>query len=58
MKQSEFIKLLKSKGAKFENAKKHIIVFLNGKRSHIPRHKTEELKPGLINGIKKQLGLK
>ncbi|GHU25422.1 hypothetical protein AGMMS50243_29220 [Betaproteobacteria bacterium] len=32
-------------------------VKLNGKQSHIPRH-AAELKKGLVEGIKKQLGLK
>lgn len=58
MKQSEFVRWLKEQGATFKNGTKHIKVYLNGKQSHVPRHKTEELKPGLIEGIKKQLGLK
>lgn len=58
MKQSEFVRWLKKQGATFEEGTKHIKVYLNGKQSHVPRHKTEELKPGLIKGIKKQLGIK
>lgn len=58
MKQSEFVRWLKKQGATFEEGTKHLKIYLNGKQSHVPRHKTEELKPGLIEGIKKQLGLK
>ena len=58
MKQSEFVRWLKKQGATFEEGTKHIKIYLNGKQSHVPRHQNEELKTGLIEGIKKQLGLK
>ena len=58
MKQSEFVRWLKQKGATFKDGTNHIKVYLNGKQSHLPRHPAKELKKGLIEGVKKQLGLK
>ena len=58
MKQSEFVKWLRGQGATFANGTKHLKIFLNGKESHLPRHPSTELKTGLVEGIKKQLGLK
>ena len=58
MKQSEFKRWLKNQGATFEEGTRHIKVYLNGKQSHLPRHASAELKTGLVEGIKKQLGLK
>ena len=58
MKQSEFVKWLTLQGATFENGTKHLRVFLNGAQSHLPRHPAKELKKGLVEGVKKQLGLK
>ncbi|MCL1961232.1 MAG: hypothetical protein FWG56_05550 [Desulfovibrionaceae bacterium] len=48
---------LAGQGATFKDGAKHIKVYLNGKQSHVPRHSTE-LKTGLVEGVKKQLGLK
>jgi mRNA interferase HicA len=58
VRQSEFKRWLASQGATFDEGRKHIKVFLNGKRSHIPKHPSAELKTGLVEGVKKQLGLK
>lgn len=58
MKQSEFVRWLAEQGATFRDGSKHLKVFLNGKQSHLPRHPSAELKKGLIEGVKKQLGLK
>lgn len=58
MKQSEFKKWLASQGATFEEGKKHTKVYLDGKQTILPRHGSKELKTGLVEGIKKQLGLK
>lgn len=58
MKQSEFVRWLKSHGATFENGTNHTKVTLNGKLSYLPRHPSKELKTGLVEGVKKQLGLK
>lgn len=58
MKQSEFVKWLTQQGATFKNGTKHLKVYLNGKQTHLPRHPATELKTGLVEGVKKQLGLK
>lgn len=58
MKQSEFVRWLKDRGATFKDGSKHMKVYLNGKQTIIPRHGSQELKTGLVEGIKKQLGLK
>jgi mRNA interferase HicA len=58
MKQSEFKRWLAGRGATFEEGGKHLKVYLGERRSHIPRHPAAELKTGLVEGVKKQLGLK
>lgn len=58
MKQSEFKRWLADQGADFVQGKKHLKIYLNGKQSHLPRHPATELKTGLVEAIKKQLGLK
>ena len=58
MKQSEFVKWLKERGATFEERKNHLRVYYNGEMSHIPRHPAKELKTGMVEGVKKQLKLK
>ncbi|PRJ54088.1 type II toxin-antitoxin system HicA family toxin [Haemophilus influenzae] len=58
MKQSEFLKWLKANGVEVENSSKHLKLYYQGKISHLPRHPAQELKKGLVEGIKKQLGLK
>ncbi|MFC3873314.1 type II toxin-antitoxin system HicA family toxin [Neisseria musculi] len=58
MKQSEFLKWLIAQGVETREGTKHIKLFYNGKQSHLPRHPGKELKTGLVQGIKKQLGLK
>ena len=58
MKQSEFKRWLAGQGATFEQGTKHLKVFLNGKQTTLPRHPAAEFKTGLVEGIKKQLGLK
>ena len=58
MKSSEFKRWLAAQGATFKAAKgSHLKVELNGKTSFLPMH-SKELKTGLVEGIKKQLGLK
>jgi len=58
MKSSEFKRWLADRGATFEPAKgSHLKVFLNGKITVLPMH-SKELKTGLVQGIKKKLGLK
>jgi mRNA interferase HicA len=58
VKQSEFVRWLAQQGATFKNGSKHLKVYLNGQQTHLPRHPSAELKTGLVEGIKKQLGLK
>jgi mRNA interferase HicA len=58
LKQSEFVKWLRQQGATFEEGTNHLKVYLNGKRSTLPRHPAKELKTGMVEGVKKQLNLK
>jgi mRNA interferase HicA len=58
MKGKEFKRWLAAQGATFAPGKGgHLKVYLNGRRSVLPMH-SGELKTGLVEGIKKQLGLK
>jgi mRNA interferase HicA len=58
MKSSEFKRWLAAQGAIFKPGKgSHLKVLLNGKQSILPMH-AKELGTGLVNAIKKQLGLK
>jgi mRNA interferase HicA len=58
MKSSEFKRWLTDQGATFAPAKgSHFKVYLNGKISILPMH-NKELGKGLVESIKKQLGLK
>jgi mRNA interferase HicA len=58
MKSSEFKRWLAAQGATFIPAKgSHVRVELNGKVSFLPMH-AKDLGTGLVNVIKKQLGLK
>ena len=54
----EFRRWLAGQGAVFKAGKgSHLKVYLNGGQSVLPTHNAE-LKKGLVEGIKKQLGLK
>jgi mRNA interferase HicA len=58
MKSSEFKRWLVDQGATFEPGKgSHFKVYLNGRTSVLPMH-SKELGKGLVEAIKKQLGLK
>ena len=58
MKSSEFKRWLAAQGATFKPGKgSHLKVELNGRVSVLPMH-AKELKTGLVEVIKKQLGLK
>ena len=58
MKSSGFKRWLASLGATFEPGKgSHLRLELNGKISVLPMH-NKELGTGLVESIKKQLGLK
>ena len=57
-KSSEFKRWLADQGATFQPGKgSHFKVMLNGRQSVLPMH-NKELGTGLVNAIKKQLGLK
>lgn len=59
MKYSEFRKWLKDQGAIFVPAKgSHFRVTLDGKTTIFPDHGSKEIGTGLVERIKKQLGLK
>jgi mRNA interferase HicA len=58
MNSKEFKRRLTELGATFSLGKgSHLKVYLNGKQSVLPMHNAE-LKKGLVEAIKKQLGLK
>jgi mRNA interferase HicA len=58
VKSSEFKRWLADQGATFKPGKgSHLKVSLNGKSSVLPMH-SKDLKKGLIEGIRRQLGLK
>jgi len=61
MDAQEFKRWLKKKGCRFETQKGgsgHINVILGNRRSQLPMHgKRKELGKGLINKVKKDLGL-
>lgn len=60
MNSAELKRWLAQQGATFEPGRGgHLKVFLNGRRSVLPRHgANQELGSGLVAMIKKQLGLK
>jgi mRNA interferase HicA len=58
VKSSELKRWLTSQGATFAPGKgSHLHVFLGGRRSILPMH-NKELTIGVLQAIKKQLGLK
>jgi mRNA interferase HicA len=58
VKSSEFKRWLAKQGVTFGTQKgSHLKLFLNGKQSILPIH-PKELDKGLVEAIKKQLGLK
>lgn len=58
MKQSEFLRWLKSQGVEVKDGSKHLKLFHKDKQTILPRHPSAELRTGLVEGVKKQLGLK
>ncbi|TDR82221.1 mRNA interferase HicA [Paludibacterium purpuratum] len=58
MKQSEFVRWLKSQGVEIREGSKHLKLYLNGQQTTLPRHPASELKQPLVEGVKKQLKLK
>jgi mRNA interferase HicA len=58
VKSSEFKRWLEKQGAAFTSGKGgHLKIALNGKFSILPMH-SKDLKKGLVEGIKKQLGIR
>jgi len=58
VKSSEFKRWLTAQGATFTSGDgSHLKIVLNGRRSVLPMH-SKDLKKGIVEGIKKQLGLK
>jgi mRNA interferase HicA len=58
VKSSEFKRWLAAQGATFSPGKgSHLRVWMNGKHSVLPMH-NKDLRKGLAEDIKKQLGLK
>ena len=62
MNAREFKRWLANQGCTFENHKGgsgHLTVYRDGRKSQLPMHgKNKELGTGLVNKIKKDLGLK
>jgi mRNA interferase HicA len=61
MNARELKKWLQKQGCEFENHKGgsgHLTVKLNGKKTQLPMHGQKELGTGLVDKIKKDLGLK
>lgn len=61
MKYSEFRRWLSKKGATFQrhrSGSSHYRVTLNGKSTIFPDHGSREIGKGLVEEIKKQLGIK
>jgi mRNA interferase HicA len=58
VKQSEFVRWLADRGATFKDGTKHLKVFCNGEQTILPRHPSQELKKGLVEGVMKRLKLK
>jgi mRNA interferase HicA len=61
MNSNQFKAWLSQQGCTFETksgGSGHLVVRLGHRRSEIPMHGSKELKKGLVEGVKKQLGLK
>jgi len=59
VKTNEFRRWLAERGARFKPGKgSHLKVYLNGRMSVLPMHGSKEIGTGLVEKIKKDLGLK
>lgn len=61
MTHSEFKKWLKKQGCTFEESRGkggHITIHYQNRKTVMPFHGSKEIGAGLMNAIKKQLGLK
>lgn len=57
MKQSEFVRWLRSQGVVIKNGSKHLKLYHSGQQTTLPRHPASELKQPLVEGVKKKLKL-
>jgi predicted RNA binding protein YcfA (HicA-like mRNA interferase family) len=58
MSGKEFVRLLKKNGWVLDRIKgSHHIMRKNGLSLSVPVHANEDLKPGILNSLKKQAGL-
>jgi predicted RNA binding protein YcfA (HicA-like mRNA interferase family) len=58
MSGKDFVKLLKKNGWILDRIKgSHHIMRKNGVSISVPAHAKEDLKPGILNSLKKQAGL-
>lgn len=61
MNSNQFKAWLRQQGCTFETkpgGSGHLVVRLGSRKSEIPMHGSKELKKRLVEGVKKQLGLK
>lgn len=58
MKQTEFVRWLKSQGVVLKNGKGHLKAYYNGKQTTVDRHHGKELDNRYVETVKKQLGMK
>ena len=61
MKVSEFVKLIKKQGIKFDRHGARHDIYINpktGQTTEAPRHKSKELGTGIKDAMLKDLGLK
>jgi predicted RNA binding protein YcfA (HicA-like mRNA interferase family) len=59
MSGKDFVKLLKKDGWILDRIKgSHYIMRKNGVSLSVPVHANEDLKPGILNSLEKQAGLK
>lgn len=61
MKYNEFLRWLKQQGAEIKSHRSgssHMKVVLKGKKTIFPSHGSKEIGKGLVEKIKKDLGLK
>ena len=53
MKQSEFVRWLRAQGVHIEPGGKHLKLYYNGRRSHMPNHPNQELANGTMGVMDK-----
>lgn len=58
MKQTEFVRWLKSQGVILKNGTNHLKAYYKGKQTSVDRHPGKELDDRYIKTVKKQLRMK